>query len=444
MNRSRKTMAALVLGLLLAQALFSFALAATDAVVPIDHFDDGPVMIFTDTTGTGTGGSAVGNYFTGERDVSVVRFGPSGSASVTIDPANHYLEFLTGGGATGGQVILDYDGATDHTTINTAIDGVTTNLIQSPPNFGFHVEIIGNASAVTLRMEAYSTATSWSYAEMPLTGNQPNGTHVDYFLNFNGFTQGGATPANFASIDALKIVLTSNSANTALRLDFIEASTKRDFGDSPTSYGEVSHSAAGGSRLGANFDTETFQLYSDFASGDDSDQSDDEDGVVRPAGVNWVVGAAGGTVEATITSCPILCVFAGWVDWNRDGDFTDAGERIINVGVGPGSQTLTQTFPIANPVSGSYFARFRLFEQGPGAIPDPQPTFNGTGGGAGTYAFGGEVEDYYWEFGPTAIELVALQAQSGDSGSAVWVLAAALAVCLPLLGLALYLRRRAS
>jgi hypothetical protein len=332
--------------------------------------------------------------------------------------------------------VLDYDGSGDQDPNFTDFDGVTDDLVTVTNNFGFHVEVVGNSHPVTFRLEAYSTADDWSFRQINIPGLIPMGSHVDFFLFYNTFSTGGSGPADFTSIDALRIVVTSASPDSEFRLDFVEASTKRDFGDADVSYGEVSHAASLGTRLGQDFDTEANQFYSANATGDDLDtMEDDEDGVVRTPGWVWNT-TQGGRVDVDVRHCPAACTLAGWVDFSKNGNFTDPGERIINIAATPGVNTYA--FPITGVISGNYLARFRIFEQ---IVADPQPLTDGQGGGAGTYAIGGEVEDYFWAFSPTAIELTTLEAASGGLGAAEWALILTLAVC-PVLLVGLYFLRR--
>jgi len=90
------------------------------------------------------------------------------------------------------------------------------------------------------------------------------------------------------------------------------------------------------------------------------------------------------------------CQLGFWIDWNDDGDFSDAGESYVEpVVFGP--QTLAFDIPVGAKSNGVY-ARFRLY--------------------AGNYvgdiksyglAVNGEVEDYYFAV-PTAVELLSFTA----------------------------------
>ena len=93
------------------------------------------------------------------------------------------------------------------------------------------------------------------------------------------------------------------------------------------------------------------------AKGDDDDGTDDEDGVTIPCLVlgQWA------TIEVFVrNSTGNQAYLNAWIDWNSDGDWTDAGEQIaINASVVPDENILEIRVPI-NAALGTSFARFRL------------------------------------------------------------------------------------
>lgn len=161
-----------------------------------------------------------------------------------------------------------------------------------------------------------------------------------------------------------------------------------DFGDAPDSYGtRISTGANGGARhratgplLGAYRDSESDAFGVLDGMADDrvipgSSDLDDEDGV-------QIGTLIGGTLA---TSTVVVSGSAGrlfaWIDFNRDGDFADAGEMISD-----GSQVLSVgvhglTFQVpAAALAGASFARFRI-------TTEMHLGFDGL-------ASDGEVEDY--------------------------------------------------
>lgn len=150
-----------------------------------------------------------------------------------------------------------------------------------------------------------------------------------------------------------------------------------DYSDAPSSYGDVSHTAAG-IRLGTNRDEEASALNAGVgALGDDLSNFNDDDGVTLPAA--FILNQAT-TIPVDIQSAAgYLNV---WVDWNRNGNFSDAGEQIvIDQSVSVGTTNLSITAP-TTASQGPTFARFRVCTT---TNECKTPTTNATSG---------EVEDY--------------------------------------------------
>lgn len=201
-----------------------------------------------------------------------------------------------------------------------------------------------------------------------------------------------------------------------------------DFGDLPEvetsstpAYG-ITSLANNGARhvpgniyLGSGVDIESDGLASQYADGDDGYGNDDEDGGIRASSPNkWIGGF--GAVDVTVTGGP-ACLSA-WMDvynsdtsdLGADGDFNDSGvngagnawsENVINnVPLSAGTHNLQFYLP-DQAATYNVYARFRLLADadGDGDCTDqaaPQLT--------GLIA-NGEVEDYMFEFDPTAISL---------------------------------------
>ena len=172
-----------------------------------------------------------------------------------------------------------------------------------------------------------------------------------------------------------------------------------DFGDAPDSDlvpryptllahgGAVHLSVEEGFMLGERLDSEPDADPDMSALGDDFDNGlefpltpdpDDEDGVTLPPMLK-----SGETVAIQIVTTiktPGPAKVDAWIDWNRDSDWSDAGEQILqSVDVQAGANAFSFTVP-ADIASGVSYARFRLSRVG-----NLQP--------AGTVT-GGEVEDY--------------------------------------------------
>ena len=145
-------------------------------------------------------------------------------------------------------------------------------------------------------------------------------------------------------------------------------------------------------RLGALTDHNSSILHTADASGDDSDDIDDEDAL--PADWDRVIWTdIGKKWSQEITCSGNQTKVAGWVDWNRDGTFS-AGERSeVTSCSDEGTATLTWTVPddakrsTINGNGAATFMRLRItgnLANGQ-AAEDPQPT---------GIALNGEVEDH--------------------------------------------------
>ncbi len=155
----------------------------------------------------------------------------------------------------------------------------------------------------------------------------------------------------------------------------------QDFGDAPTSYGDPAHDIVGGIQLGATNTSESTGYNSANASADAGDDGATFGGLIRGASANVSLSVlgSGGRLQA-------------WIDYNGNGNFNDAGERIAtNVqdnGTGDSNSTigvirLTFTIPSGATLAQT-FARFRWSTQ--------------AGLGPSLTAPNGEVEDYAISF----------------------------------------------
>jgi hypothetical protein len=154
-----------------------------------------------------------------------------------------------------------------------------------------------------------------------------------------------------------------------------------DYGDAPDPYPTMldsngaRHFIVPGVFLGVAIDPDSDGQPDSHALGDDNnDGTDDEDGVVFTTCL-----VPGYPAMAEITAS-VTGFIDAWIDFNHDGDWDDAGEKIFNsTGVGPGVDTLSFDVPPTAPL-GVTISRFRFSTSG--ALGD-------TG-----LASDGEVEDY--------------------------------------------------
>jgi hypothetical protein len=179
-----------------------------------------------------------------------------------------------------------------------------------------------------------------------------------------------------------------------------------DFGDAPAPYPTTAaqngaqHTVVDGFHLGlAATDAEADGQPQANALGDDSNGTDDEDGVTF--GTLTVGQAASVTVNATQPG-----KLDAWIDFNDDGDWADAGEQITAIGgssLSAGPNTVSFAVPSGITPTPQTFARFR---------------FSSAGGLAPTgAAVDGEVEDYAVAIDAPSGELVITANDPGGNGA---------------------------
>lgn len=232
----------------------------------------------------------------------------------------------------------------------------------------------------------------------------PNLANGDYRVvaNPNAYSVKGMTTTTPTAYSGITL---SGSTNAQRDFGFLSA---MDFGDLPNNVYNATLIADNGARhtinslkLGTIIDNDTDGQGSTgaSASGDDLDGSDDDDGVTING--DWEDGATGGKIAVTVSGCTGTCYLSGWLDWNGDGDFTDAKERILlDVPVtdnGGLPQSITFNIPtgtIDGTTPHAFFTRFRVYSASTNGLAQPTGLVSG-----------GEVEDYLWNFGPNAVTL---------------------------------------
>ncbi len=153
--------------------------------------------------------------------------------------------------------------------------------------------------------------------------------------------------------------------------DYVTSAAYYDLGDLPDVYGTTlasfgaRHAISPTLYLGNRVDAEGDGQPSTAALDDDANTtttfgragSDDEDGV------SWSPFVLGQTATLTVTSASTGQGYvSGWVDFNGDGDFADAGEQLLaDVLLGTGVLTVSTTVP-ATATTGLYM-RFRYSTQ---------------------------------------------------------------------------------
>ncbi|WP_186810654.1 Ig-like domain-containing protein, partial [Oceanithermus desulfurans] len=186
--------------------------------------------------------------------------------------------------------------------------------------------------------------------------------------------------------------------------------TDNDYGDAPNSYGQAGFERTAYRSLGGGLIPDEEAAYQASAGADSDDTNagalvfDDEEAVTLNGadfqGQSLELGSSATLDVATYNEPGNPSYLSIWVDWNRDGDFDDAGERVLaNQSVtssGQGTVPVTLTVP-ANATPGTTYLRV-VYSENQVSSPDA------AGGGTG------EVEDY-------AFTLFALPTASDDTAT---------------------------
>jgi uncharacterized repeat protein (TIGR01451 family) len=209
------------------------------------------------------------------------------------------------------------------------------------------------------------------------TNNEPSGVAAGAY-----FRNGGGTPASTYALSSAALAAPLVYGGTTA--SFLLESDNADVGDAPIGYGNPTHTLSG-IRMGATIDADASLLNNATATGDDTNNTDDEDGVtlvpLMPIGQTTVVPVSIQNGSGFLSA---------WFDWNVDGDFNDAGEQMVAAqAVAPGTVNLNITVPVG-AVIGPTFARFRVCTSN--AALDNCNTPAGT-------VQSGEVEDYQFQVG---------------------------------------------
>ncbi|GIX34874.1 MAG: hypothetical protein KatS3mg126_0653 [Lysobacteraceae bacterium] len=202
----------------------------------------------------------------------------------------------------------------------------------------------------------------------------PNGASNQAFqLNFAAPLAGAAssTYARFRiSTDTSGACTASGDAPDGEVEDYpVSITEPSDLGDLPDAYGTLRastgarHPLRPNLRLGTLVDDEADGVPSTAADGDDLAGLDDEDAVVLAdlSAANLVAGRTANVRITATNGTGVPARICGYIDFNGDGDFADAGE-IGQVAVPDGSSDVQFSMPFNVPTAAvaSTYARFRL------------------------------------------------------------------------------------
>ncbi|HEB64601.1 MAG TPA: hypothetical protein ENJ02_03565 [Chloroflexi bacterium] len=425
----------LIVALVLALGSAIIVLAAT---VTVDTFDDGGQQVCIGGSSSlcttfsipSDNSIAAAGALGGERDIRLtnysgapssqvfLRAAQTGALNLSLSQDNNVsaLAEITWDGTDGDATVLNY--------------GLTADLTDGGTNDLFAFTTLNDDLPINVEIRVYCNATDWSYATFALPGDISS-SHVDSLIPFTDFVAGGGAGCppqntNITPARAVQLLIDGSvNAGADLDLDDVKTDSVRDYGDLPVGYGDASH-IANGIRLGDNVDAESASANSANADGDDNNSVDDEDGITRDPNDFWV---AGNTVHitATVAGCSGNCYLNGWIDWDGNGTMDGSEAVFTEQTVSNGPNVLSINVPAGYTTGTSVYVRFRLCGA-TGSCNAP------TGSSAS-----GEVEDYQWQFGPTAITL---DDMSAASGTPYLPLALAGAAFVLVAGAGLVLRKR--
>ncbi len=241
-------------------------------------------------------------------------------------------------------------------------------------------------ATVTLLLAKYYTSPADVTVTASLSASTWSGS-TTYVPSISNTSQSFSYTIPSGGARYLRFTSTSSSIPLLDGLIYNQVCISYDYGDAPFSYGDAYHAISGTYRLGAlGPDSETSSLNStnggSNGTGDDLNGTDDEDGV------SFGTFTAGQASTISISVTGSAGYLNAWIDWNKDGDFGDAGEQIANnlqdnasgdSNASTGSIGLAVT-PPGSVTSGTSYGRFRW---------SSSPGLAATGP-----ASDGEVEDY--------------------------------------------------
>lgn len=340
---------------LTAGAVYRFANVATglDAIVRIDAVTNGTLTIIDRDTG------------------NVPAFQPE-LGGTNERSADFTISFVTAGGATPVSV--------DFAASGIDIDGDSASLREySEFSTPFAAFVLENPTNLDVNASGPSTPANFRFearTNFTAPGIDPTATQNIVSILYQGRTSfryrigalGAGATNRLTSLDFACPVLNFPATNPQ---------ADQDFGDAPISYGNPAHDIVAGLRIGATNTVDAGPYDSPGANADAGD-----DGVTIPAlnqtfqsTIAVAVAGAGGRLQ-------------GYIDWNGDGDFIDAGEQIASDIADNGAGD-------ANPAAGIIGVAVT-----PSAFTTTAPTFarfrwsTALGLGPTVFAADGEVEDY--------------------------------------------------
>jgi large repetitive protein len=230
-----------------------------------------------------------------------------------------------------------------------------------------------------------------------------NNTGNIYKINQPNLLSPGAVASQFFSSGPL------SANNDGARCGY--APVNIDFGDAPNSYGILlntngaRHGIVGGLKIGSLIDAENNGVASLLANGDDTNGSDDEDGLTSPINISYLATSFTVSVPVTNTSFP-TAKLVGWIDFNIDGNFQTSEAASV---AAPNTGSVNLTWTGITPTFGTSYLRVRLSSDANLINSSPNTAMQN-----------GEVEDYVVIFNnttPVAVDNIVAVAITEDGAN---------------------------
>ncbi len=273
-------------------------------------------------------------------------------------------------------------------------DGDTDNNTDLTLDFGFRscsaINVSGTPGSATVGKVMTHTFSAVG-GSAPYTWSVVSGTlPAGLLLSEGGALSGTPTTSNGSGVSVTVRATDAVGCQGNMTVTLVVL-PNLDFGDY-TAFPSASSVSNTTLRIGLLTDAEATATTNTTATGDDVTGSDDEDGVVVPALLEQ--GRASSITVTVTNSTGSSALLNAWVDFNRNGSLSDAGEQIAtNVSVANGSANVARVLNFTVPVSASVGAsalRVRLT-----SVSSP-----GTDGTDGN----GEVEDHAVTISPPLLD----------------------------------------
>ena len=331
-----------------------FRLSSAGNLGPTGTANDGEVEDYAVNISGLDFGDAPDSYHTtlasdGARHIVVPGF--SLGATVDTEPNGQPSAGATGDGADEDGVTLPAGAIIKTCAANILTISLTNFAGQPTPTLDAWIDFDGDGHFDDPR-DRVATGLALVSGSNVLVVNAPCDAHTSStYARFRLSASGIATPTGLATVGEVE--------------DYAVNVEALDFGDAPEpKYATLL--ASNGARhrvlpvnnptLGTLVDTEPDGQPNATAAGDDTNGVDDEDGVTFP--FSLVVGANGSmTVRTGATGGHVSC----WIDFNSNGSWLDAGEKVINDVAMAANATQNFTFPVPlGSTVGTTFSRCRI------------------------------------------------------------------------------------